>query len=55
MLSPQIVKRWTPTSEGEIWKPTTLDQLNRDELFLEDILADCPELMGLESQRSISR
>ncbi|MFN0017234.1 MAG: hypothetical protein ACKVP0_03180 [Pirellulaceae bacterium] len=36
----------------EVWQATTLDKLGKDEKFLEDILAACPELIGLESRRS---
>lgn len=46
------VIHWTPTGHAERWLPTTLDQLGKLEEFLEDVLADSPDLMGLESLRT---
>ncbi len=44
--------RWTPNCRAEVWQPTTLDQLGKNEAFLEDVLADSPQLLGLESRRT---
>jgi hypothetical protein len=36
----------------EVWHPVPLDQINKDEKFLENVLASSPELMGLRSRGS---
>jgi hypothetical protein len=35
-----------------MWRQTTLARLNKDEKFLENVLAGSPELLGLESRRT---
>ncbi len=50
MYSPIV--RWSEDGSAEIWTPVTLDQINRDERFLEDVLFRTPELLCLQSRRT---
>ncbi len=43
---------WNPGRPSRQWVPSTLDQLGKSEKFLEDVLAESPELLGLESRRT---
>ncbi|MCY2989223.1 MAG: hypothetical protein NTY19_15320 [Planctomycetota bacterium] len=51
-MAPQVVVRWNPLGNTERWQPTTLDRLNKDEKFFEEVLAGNVELLGLESRRT---
>jgi hypothetical protein len=51
-MTPQLVVRWIPSGEAQRWQPITLDRVNKDEKFFEDVLAGNPALLGLESRRS---
>ena len=52
MATAPVLVSWRSGQESKTWIPTTLDQLNKYEELLEEVLAATPELMGLESRRS---
>ncbi len=49
-----MIHEITKISNGktETWVPTTLDEINKPEEFLENIISDNPRLLCLESRRS---
>jgi hypothetical protein len=49
-MSENIIK-WD-NDNTENWKPTTLDQVGKDETFLETILSANPHLLRLENRLS---
>jgi hypothetical protein len=51
-MASQVVVRWNPMGNTERWQPTTLDRLNKDERFFENVLAGNVELLGLQSRRT---
>ena len=51
-MSHRVVLSCNPSGTRQRWQPTTLDQLGKLEVFLEDALAESPELMGLQSRRT---
>jgi hypothetical protein len=46
------IVRWNNLGTRQVFAPTTLDRLGKDEKFLEDTLAANPELLGIQSRRS---
>ncbi len=44
--------RWQADGSREIWKPITLDQVGKNERFLETVIAESPELLYLETKRT---
>ena len=51
-MSERILVKSLPNEPAERWFPSTLNQLGKNERFLEDALASAPELMGLTSRRT---
>ena len=48
----QILIQHGVDGDQRVWKPTTLDALNKEEKFLEQLLAKNIDILGLESIRS---
>lgn len=46
----EVIIRRTVNNETEVWLPTTLHQLNKQEDFLEEMIAENPKLLKLESR-----
>lgn len=46
----EVIIRRNVNNETEVWLPTTLDQLNKQEDFLEEMIAENPKLLKLESR-----
>ena len=46
------IVRWQTDGSREIWKPITLDQVGKNEDFLETVIAEIPELLCLETKRT---
>src|SRR6266850_188359 len=46
-MAQPVVHLWRESGEHQEWQPTTLSDLGKDEKFLEQIIADSPELLGL--------
>jgi hypothetical protein len=43
---------YAPNGTKTVWLPTTLDQIGKDEQYLESIIAETPELLSLETRRT---
>jgi len=52
MESAQAIVRWGRQDGGEAWVASTLDQIGGSEELLEDVLANHPALLRLESRRT---
>jgi hypothetical protein len=46
------ITHWSPSGDRETWFPTTLPRLGKHEDFLEERLAENPELLGISSRRT---
>jgi hypothetical protein len=46
------IVRWQTDGSSEIWKPITLDQVGKNEHFLETVIAENLELLCLETKRT---
>jgi hypothetical protein len=51
-MAARAIVRSVRSQAPELWQPTTLDKLRKDEKFLEDVLSSRLELIGLENRRS---
>ena len=46
------ISRWGTDGLTDVWTPTTLDALGKDEDYLEQVLATSIPLLGIESRRT---
>lgn len=52
MANPTPIVLYTADGKAELWNPTILSKICKDEKYLDNTLANNPELMGLESRRT---
>jgi hypothetical protein len=51
MANSRIILRQDSNGDAAVFKPFTLNSIGKDEAFLEEIIAEHPELLGLESRQ----